>query len=106
VRALLLACKGYQRDVPASLHRDGYLSLVPSAVTRYPARKDLAAFGDEESERLYVFIIDKRGLVHAEPTDFFPDLETSSLVAASTPGIPTVSPVFASIIGTPIGWSR
>jgi hypothetical protein len=100
-RCLFFARERYQRDVPATLYCYGDLSLVPCAVARYPARKDLAAFGDEEPERLYVFVIDKGGLVDAEPADFFPDLEAPPLVAASTPGIPAVS-VFASAIG----WSR
>jgi hypothetical protein len=99
---LFLACKGYQRDVPASLHGDGYLSLVPCAVARYPAWKYLAAFCDEEPERLYVFVIDKGGFVHAEPANFFSNLEASSFVASSPPRIPAVSSVFASIIGTSI----
>ncbi len=102
---LFLACEWYQRDVPASLHRHGYLSLMPSAVTRYPAWKDFATFGDEESECLYIFVIDKGRLVHTEPADFFSDLEASPFVAASTSGIPAVSPVFSSVIGTSIGWS-
>ena len=76
---------------------------MPSAVTRYPARKDFAAFGDEESERLYVFIINEGRLVNAEPTDFFSDLEASPLVASPTSRIPTVSPVFTSIVGTSVG---
>ena len=81
------------------------LPLMPGAITRYAAWKDFATFGDEESECLYIFVIDKGSLVHTEPADFFSDLEASPFVAASTSGIPAVSPVFSSVIGTSIGWS-
>lgn len=99
---LFLACERYQGDISAPLYRDSDLSLVPCAVAGDAAREDLAALGDEEPERLYILVINEGRLVHAEPADFFPDLETPSFIAASAPGIPAVSPVSVSRIGTSI----
>lgn len=47
------------------------------AVARNPSGKDLAALGDEEPERFYVLIVDKRRFVDAETAHLFSDLETS-----------------------------
>ena len=41
------------------------------ANTRYTARRDFPAFGDEAQKKLRVFIVDVVDLVDAEPAHFF-----------------------------------
>ena len=83
MRCLLFSREGQERDIPAALYRDRYLSLVTCAVAGYAAGKDLAPLGNEEPEGLHVLVIDERRLVHAEAANLFPNLESSLPVRAS-----------------------
>ena len=60
---------------------------MPRAVAGYATGKDLAALGDEESERLDVLVINERRLVDAEAAYFFPDLETPFVRASAVPAV-------------------
>jgi hypothetical protein len=71
----LLSRERQEGDVPAPLDGNGNLPLVAGTVAGNAAGKDLAALGDEEFYGLEVLIVDKGGLVDAEPADLFPDLE-------------------------------
>jgi hypothetical protein len=86
---LLLAGERKQRNIPAALNRNRNFPLVPRAIARNPAGKDLTALRNEEPERFEVLIVDERRLVDAEPAYLFSYLETSPLVRAfSVPGVP------------------
>jgi len=87
---LFLSGEGDQRDVPASLNRNSYFSLVPCAIAGNAAGKYLAPFRQKELQCLYILVIDEGGLVNAETADFPPDLEPSLLVR--TPAVLVPAP--------------
>jgi hypothetical protein len=82
-RGLPLAGERQERNIPAPLHRHGHFALMPRAIAGDAAGKDLAPFGNEESEGLHVLVIDERGLVNTEPAHLLPDLKTSFVRASA-----------------------
>jgi hypothetical protein len=78
---LFFARERYQGDVSASLDRDGNFPLVSGAVAGYAPGKDFAPLGNEEPQRLDVFVINEGRFVHAEPAYFLSDRESSFPVA-------------------------
>jgi len=84
---LFLARERQECDIPAPLHCDRDLALVPCAVAGYAAGEDFAALGNEEAQRLDVFVIDERCLVNAETAHLLPDLETPLVRASAVPAV-------------------
>ncbi len=81
--SLFFTGKGDECDVSASLYRYGNFPLMPGTVARDSSGQDLAAFGNEESKRFDVLVIDKRRFIYTEAADFFANLEPPPLVTAS-----------------------
>ncbi len=79
-----------ERDIPAPLHRDGYLALMTRAIAGDAAGQYFAPFGDEKPEGLHIFVVDERRFVNAETANFSPDRKTFPFVgplAVPAPGI-------------------
>ena len=71
-RMLLLDRERQQRDVARLLDRIVQLALVLRTHTRYPARHDLRAFGNELRKQFHIFVVDGIDAFDAELTDFLP----------------------------------
>ncbi len=80
---LFFTGKGDERDVSASLYRHGDFPLMSGAVARDSSGQDLAAFGNKESKRFDVLVIDKRRFIYAKAADFLANLEPPAFVTAS-----------------------
>jgi hypothetical protein len=91
---LFFTGKGDERDVSASLYCRGDFPLMPCAVARNPSGQDLTAFGNEESQRFDVLVIDKRRFIYTEATNFLSNLEPPPFVTARTlAAIISIAPV-------------
>src|SRR5205807_8105887 len=65
----LVSGVGKQGELARAFDRDRQHPLVPGAVSRHPARQDLAPLGDKPAQPGNVFVVDKRGLLSAKRTD-------------------------------------
>lgn len=66
-----LTGKWQHRQMPGLLNRHRQLSLVVSAITRYPAGKNLPALSDILSKPADLFIINSLYLINTKRTDSF-----------------------------------
>jgi len=71
-RMLLLDRERQQRDVARLLDRIVQLALVLRTHTRYPARHDLRAFGNELRKQFHIFVVDGIDAFDAELTKPLP----------------------------------